>query len=426
MQLGWHIIPGYHVMKSPDVVIIGGGIIGLASAYNLSELYPHKSLIVLEKEQDLALHQSGRNSGVLHSGIYYKPGSLKAITCRSGKAAMQEFCTREGINYKICGKVIVAVDEGELAALNVIYERGRANGINCELIERARLLEHEPYSAGVRAIHVPETGIVDFGQVCSRLAEIIKAKGHKILTGVKVTGLRENASEAIIETTDGEFSPKYIINCAGLHSDRVASMGSKATPVKIIPFRGEYFKLKPEAEKFCNSLIYPVPDRRFPFLGIHLTRKISGEVKCGPNAVLSFAREGYRKSDVNLKDLLESLTYPGFLRIAARYWRMGAWEIWRSVSKGAFIKALQRLVPEIKRDHLLPCPSGVRAQAVTPDGLILDDFAFLESARAVNVINAPSPGATAALSIGRVVVERLSTRFHKKGCYHATHGTGRL
>jgi (S)-2-hydroxyglutarate dehydrogenase len=403
------------MMQSPDVLIIGGGIIGLASAYNLSEMYPNKSAVVLEKEQDLARHQSGRNSGALHSGIYYKPGSLKAINCRSGKAAMQAFCVREGINYKICGKVIVAIDEDELKVLNIIYERGRDNGINCELIERSRLLELEPYSAGIRAIYVPETGIVDFGQVCSRLAEIIRAKGHKIVTGVEVIGLRERANEAIIETTDGEFSPKYIINCAGLFSDRVASMGSKATRVKIIPFRGEYFELKPEAEKFCNSLIYPVPDRRFPFLGVHLTRKISGEVKCGPNAVLSLAREGYRKSDVNLKDLFESLTYPGFLRIAGRYWRPGVWEMWRSVNKGAFLKALQRLVPEIKRDHLLPFESGVRAQAVTQDGLILDDFAFMESARVVNVINAPSPGATAALGIGRVVVERLAKRFDKNG-----------
>jgi L-2-hydroxyglutarate oxidase len=414
------------MMKSPDVLIIGGGIIGLASAYNLSERYPNKSVTILEKEQGLALHQSGRNSGVLHSGIYYKPGSLKAINCRSGKAAMQGFCAREGINYKICGKVIIAIDKSELGALNAIYERGRANGINCELIERSRLLELEPYAAGVRAIHVPETGVVDFGQVCSRLADIIMARGHKILTGVEVIGLSEKANETIIHTMAGEFSPKYIINCAGLHSDRVASMGSKTMPVKIIPFRGEYFKLKPEAEKFCNSLIYPVPDHRFPFLGAHLTRKISGEVKCGPNAVLSFAREGYLKSDVKLKDLFETLTYPGFVRISARFWRTGVREIWRSVCKGAFIKALQRLVPEIKRDHLLPFPSGVRAQAVTLNGLILDDFAFMESARVVNVINAPSPGATAALSIGMVVVERLSKRFHKNGRYHASPGMGPL
>ncbi|MEW6658131.1 MAG: L-2-hydroxyglutarate oxidase [Thermodesulfobacteriota bacterium] len=398
-------------MKSPDILIIGGGIIGLASAYNFLKQYPQKSVILLEKEKELAVHQSGRNSGVLHAGIYYRPGSLKAINCRTGKAAMEEFCAREGINYKICGKVIVAVDASELAALQSIYDRGRANGVKCELIDRSRLRELEPYAAGIKAIHVPETGIVDFSQVCSRLADIIKAKGHQILTGVKVTGLREKSGEAIVETTQGEFYPRYIINCAGLHSDRIAAMGAQPLFSKIIPFRGEYYKLKPEAEKFCNTLIYPVPDPRFPFLGVHFTRKISGEVKCGPNAVLAFAREGYRKTDVNLQDLFESLTYPGFAKIAAKYWRTGIWEVWRSLSKDAFVRALQRLVPEVGADHLLPYPSGIRAQVVTTAGQILDDFAFLESARVVNVINAPSPGATASLSIGQAVVERLAKRF---------------
>ncbi len=399
-------------MKSPDVIIIGGGIIGLASAYNLTILYPHLNVSLLEKEPELALHQSGRNSGVLHAGIYYKPGSLKVVNCRRGKAAMEEFCNREEINYKICGKVIIAVAESELAALQSIYERGKANGINCELIERSRLLELEPYAAGIKGIYVPETGIVDFGQVCARLADLIRAKGHQILTGIKVTGLREKITEVVVETTAGEFISQYIINCAGLHSDRVASMSAKSISAQIIPFRGEYYKLKPEAERFCNNLIYPVPDPRFPFLGVHFTRKISGEVKCGPNAVFAFSREGYRKSDVDIRDLLQGLTYPGFARVAAKYWRIGAGEIWRSLSKAAFVSALQRLVPEVTSSHLMPYPAGVRAQAVTPDGLILDDFAFTESSRVVNVINAPSPGATASLSIGQVVVERLSKRFH--------------
>lgn len=399
-------------MKTPDILIIGGGIIGLASAYNLIKFHPEKSIVILEKEKRLATHQSGRNSGVLHAGIYYRPGSLKAVNCRSGKAAMSEFCAREGIHFRTCGKVIVAVDAGELPALQSIFERGLANGVKCEIIERSRLLELEPYAAGIKAIHVPETGIIDFGQVCSRLADIIRAKGHRILTGVKVTGLKEKSGDAVVETTNGEFHPRYIINCSGLHSDRVASMGAASVPAKIIPFRGEYYKLKPDAEKFCNALIYPVPDHRFPFLGVHFTRKISGEVKCGPNAVLAFAREGYRQSDVNLHDLYESLTYPGFAKIAAKYWRTGVWEIWRSLSKNAFVRALQRLVPEVTLNDLLPYPSGIRAQAVTPEGMILDDFAFQESARVVHVINAPSPGATASLSIGRVVVERLAKRFH--------------
>jgi len=398
-------------MKAPDVLIIGGGIIGLASAYNLIKLYPRKRVTILEKEQVLAAHQSGRNSGVLHAGIYYRPGSLKAINCRTGKAAMEEFCAQEGINYKTCGKVIVAVNADELAALQSIYDRGQANGVKCELIERSRLLELEPHAAGIKAIHVPETGIVDFGQVCSRLAQFIRGKGHQILTGVKVTGLSEKSGEAIVETTNGDFHPRYIINCAGLHSDRIAAMNAKPLLSKIIPFRGEYYKLKPEAEKFCNTLIYPVPDPRFPFLGVHFTRKISGEVKCGPNAVLAFAREGYLKSDINLQDLIESLTYPGFAKIAAKYWRTGIWEIWRSISKDAFVKALRRLVPEVTADHLIPYPSGIRAQVVTTDGQLLDDFAFLESSRVINVINAPSPGATASLSIGKVVVERLAQRF---------------
>jgi L-2-hydroxyglutarate oxidase len=365
----------------------------------------------LEKEKELAAHQSGRNSGVLHAGIYYRPGSLKAVNCRTGKAAMEEFCAREGINYQICGKVIVAVDANELAALQSIYERGRANGVKCELIGRSRLRELEPYAAGIRAIHVPETGIVDFSQVCHRLADLIKAKGHQILTGVKVTGWREKSGEVIVETTGGEFHPRYIINCAGLHSDRIAAMGGQPLFSKIIPFRGEYYKLKPEAEKFCHTLIYPVPDPRFPFLGVHFTRKISGEVKCGPNAVLALAREGYRKTDVNLQDLFESLTYPGFAKVAAKYWRTGIWEIWRSLSKDAFVRALQRLLPEVGTDHLLPYPSGIRAQVVTMAGQVLDDFAFLESAKVVNVINAPSPGATASLSIGKVVVDKLAKRF---------------
>lgn len=398
-------------MESPDILIIGGGIIGLAAAYNLLNLCPRKSITLLEKEPDLAVHQSGRNSGVLHAGIYYRPGSLKAINCRRGKIALQEFCAREGIPYKICGKVIVAVDAEELDALNALYQRGRDNGIRCRLIDRSRLRELEPHAAGLRAIEVPDTGVVDFGQVCTRLAEIIEAAGCRILRGVEVTGLEETREAIMVKTTAGPFFPRYVINCAGLYADRVAAMAGNILPAKIIPFRGEYFKLNPQAEKLCRSLIYPVPDPRFPFLGVHFTRKLSGEVKCGPNAVLALARQGYHKSQVNLRDLTESLTFPGFARIAAKYWRMGAWELWRSVSKGAFVRALQRLVPEISAGDLAPAPSGVRAQAVTPNGRILDDFAFMDSPRMVHVINAPSPGATASLSIGRIVAERLAKRF---------------
>jgi L-2-hydroxyglutarate oxidase len=398
-------------MRNPDVLIIGGGIIGLASAYNLLKSYPDKSLTILEKEPELAVHQSGRNSGVLHAGIYYRPGSLKASNCRVGKAAMEEFCHREGIPFRTCGKVIVAVDAAEETRLQAIYARGRANGITCELIGPARLRELEPYAAGIRAIYVPETGVVDFKQVCLRLADIIKATGHQIFTGVKVTAIKESSGGIIVKTSEGEFFPRFIINCAGLYSDRVAAMHTRSMPAQIVPFRGEYYRLKPEAEKFCQNLIYPVPDPRFPFLGAHFTRKLSGEVKCGPNAVLALAREGYRKSEVNVQDLWESLTYPGFAKVAAKYWRIGLGEIWRSLSKAAFVTALQRLIPAVVADHLTPYPAGIRAQAVARDGQILDDFAFTENSRVVDVINAPSPGATAALSIGRAVVERLSKRF---------------
>jgi (S)-2-hydroxyglutarate dehydrogenase len=398
-------------MRNPDVLIIGGGIIGLASAYNLLKSYPDKSLTILEKEPELAVHQSGRNSGVLHAGIYYRPGSLKASNCRVGKAAMEEFCDRENIPYRTCGKVIVAVDAAEETRLQAIYERGRANGITCELIGPSRLRELEPYAAGIKAIYVPETGVVDFKQVCLSLADLITATGHQIFTGVKVIAIEERSDEIIVKTSEGEFFPRFIINCAGLYSDRVAAMHTRSMPAQIMPFRGEYYRLKPEAEKFCQNLIYPVPDPRFPFLGVHFTRKLSGEVKCGPNAVLALAREGYRKSEVNVQDLWESLTYPGFAKVAAKYWRIGLGEIWRSLSKAAFVTALQRLIPAVAADHLTPYPAGIRAQAVACDGQILDDFAFTENSRVVDVINAPSPGATAALSIGRTVVEKLAKKF---------------
>jgi len=398
-------------VTSADILIIGGGIVGLATAYNLLQRYPDKAVAILEKEKNLALHQTGHNSGVLHSGIYYKPGSLKAITCRSGKKAMEQFCEREEIPYRICGKVIVALDENDLARLATLNERGRANGIQCRVIDRSVLRELEPHAAGRKAIHVPETGIVDFPQVCSRLAARIMEKGGRIFTRARVVGLREASNEVIVNSTLGDFSARYVINCAGLYSDHVASFVSPASPVKIVPFRGEYFQLKPEAEPLCKALIYPVPNPSFPFLGVHFTRQISGRVECGPNAVLAFAREGYRKKDINLCELFEILAYPGFLKLAGRYWPTGLAEMWRSASKTAFVKALQRLMPKITSDQLESAPAGVRAQAVALDGTMVDDFAFQETHRVVNVINAPSPAATAALSIGCSIVEKLAQRF---------------
>jgi (S)-2-hydroxyglutarate dehydrogenase len=397
-------------MKQADVAIIGGGIVGLATAYQFTHQFPGRRVVVLEKEAELAQHQTGHNSGVLHSGIYYKPGSLKAINCREGKKAMEAFCAAEGIAYEICGKVIVAVDDAELPALERIYERGQANGVSCAIIDRARLAELEPHAAGVRAIHVPEAGIVNYRQVCHRLAERIRERGGEILTGARVTEMEQRVGEVVVRTTAGDLGARQVVNCAGLHCDRVTALSGQEPAAKIIPFRGEYYALKPSAYHLCRNLIYPVPDPSFPFLGVHFTRMIDGRVECGPNAVLALAREGYRKTDVNLADLAETLSYPGFVKLAARYWKTGLGEMGRSLSKAAFVRALQRLVPEIRAEDLLPAPAGIRAQAVARDGTMVDDFLIQEGERVINVNNAPSPAATAALNIGQRIVGRLAPR----------------
>jgi len=394
-----------------DVIVIGGGIVGLATAYRLTELHPRRTVIVLEKETRLAAHQSGHNSGVLHSGIYYKPGSLKAATCRAGKRAMEAFCESQGIHYDLCGKLIVAVDASELAGLQALYERGQANGVVCEIINRQRLRELEPHAAGARAIHVAETGIVDYRTVSERLAACIRERGGDVQCGARVIGLKEGASEIVAETTLGPFTARYAVNCAGLHSDRVAGYTGEPPAIKILPFRGEYYKLTKEAEHLCRALIYPVPDPQFPFLGVHFTRMIGGGVECGPNAVFALAREGYRKRDVSARDLFEALNSPGFLKLARRHWRMGAGELWRSFNKGAFVRALKRLVPEICARHLAPAEAGVRAQALAANGALVDDFAVEERPRLINVLNAPSPAATASLAIGRLIVEKLAAHF---------------
>lgn len=398
-------------MHKTHVAIVGGGIVGLATAYRLIRRYPDQEVTVLEKETELALHQTGRNSGVLHSGIYYKPGSLKAINCRLGKQAMQEFCTAEGIPFELCGKVIVAIDERDLPSLERIYERGQANGVKCEIVSKERLAELEPHAAGMRALHVPEAGIVDYKQVCRRLAEHIVAAGGRILTGTRVEKITTRAEGVIVHSTAGDVPADYLVNCAGLYSDRVTALSGERTQAQIVPFRGEYYELRPEASKLCRNLIYPTPDPQFPFLGVHFTRMIQGGVECGPNAVLAFAREGYFLRNVNLKDLWETLTYRGFRQMARRHWRMGLGELWRSMNKQAFVRALQRLVPEIESDDLSPAPAGIRAQAVLPDGMLVDDFLFQETERVVNVCNAPSPAATASLNIGTMIVDRLSQRF---------------
>jgi (S)-2-hydroxyglutarate dehydrogenase len=400
------------MMESPsqnrfDVAIVGGGIVGLATAWRIQNQAPGRSVLVLEKEREVAFHQTGRNSGVLHSGIYYKPGSLRAINCREGKLAMQQFCAEHDIPFELCGKVIVALDESEIPRLEKIYERGQANGVECELISGERLREIEPHAAGIRAIHVPEAGIVDYKAVSRKLAELIGQRGGEIRFAAKVVAVTPLPDRVVVRTTSEEFETDRLITCAGLHSDRVAKLSGTRPNGKIVPFRGEYFELTKQAEHLVKGLIYPTPDPRFPFLGVHFTRMIEGGVECGPNAVLAFAREGYHKTDINLRDLFESLTYPGFLRMAARHWKTGCGEMWRSISKRAFVRALQKLVPEIASDQLVAAPAGVRAQLLARDGNLVDDFSILESGRIINVCNAPSPAATASLNIGKLVAAKV-------------------
>ena len=390
-----------------DVAIVGAGIVGLATAYQITKRHPEWSIVVLDKEDHVGAHQTGHNSGVLHSGIYYRPGSLKARNCRHGKRAMEAFCAEENIDFDVCGKVIVAVEESERTALENIYRRGQANGVRCEMIGADQLRELEPHAAGIQAIHVPEAGIVDYAQVAERLADIVRRSGGRIELKAYVS--RINHTDSGIEICAGlrQWMSRRMINCAGLHSDRVTQRSGTKPEARIVPFRGEYFVLTDAAKHLCRNLIYPVPDPSFPFLGVHFTRCIDGSVECGPNAVLAFAREGYTKTKVNFRDLVESLTYPGFLRLALRYWRVGCGEMWRSISKRAFVKALQRLVPEIRAEHLTPAPSGVRAQAVTWDGRMVDDFVIQRVGNVINVGNAPSPAATSSLNIGATIVNQL-------------------
>ncbi|MEC8421181.1 MAG: L-2-hydroxyglutarate oxidase [Verrucomicrobiota bacterium] len=394
-----------------DIGIIGGGIVGLATAYQLSQKFPKLSVAIIEKESSLAHHQTGHNSGVLHSGIYYKPGSLKAINCRLGKKAMEKFCKEQNIDFELCGKIIVALSDEEVPRMQNIFQRGKENGVNCKIISREEMLEIEPHVAGVQAIHVPECGIVNYKQVCLRLGKIIEDKEeNRLFLGHKVTKIKNLSDSIIIETNMEIIECKHLINCGGLHSDKITRLGGQKPPAKIIPFKGEYFELKEEAQHLCKNLIYPVPDPAFPFLGVHFTRMIDGAVECGPNAVLAFGREAYGKFDLNLKDLLESITYPGFQKMAIKHWKMGWGEMWRSYNKSAFVKALKRLIPEIEASHLVSAPAGIRAQAVSQEGGLVDDFLIEENARIINVCNAPSPAATASLNIGSTIMAQLEAR----------------
>jgi L-2-hydroxyglutarate oxidase LhgO len=393
-----------------DVLVIGGGIVGLATAYQLTLRFPNLHVVVLEKEAQIGSHQSSHNSGVLHSGIYYRPGSLRSICCRAGKKDMESFCRAQDIPYEICGKVIVAVRKSELPALDRLLERGRLNGVQCEMIGPERLRELEPHAAGLRAIHVSEAGIVDYQLVCQRLARLVMERDGQIRTTALVTGMTPRPDRMIVHATSGDVEGRYVVNCAGLYSDRVTAMSGHQPEAMIVPFRGEYYILRSSAQSLCRHLIYPVPDSRFPFLGVHFTRRIDGRVECGPNAVLAFAREGYGKTDVNLGELFETLSYPGFLQLARKHWRMGLAEMWRSLNKQAFVRALQQLIPAIQAEDLEPTQSGVRAQALARDGSLIDDFLIWDTERVINIGNAPSPAATASLNIAQAIVDRLSAR----------------
>ncbi len=395
-------------MPHTDLAIIGGGILGLATAYQFTQRYPHLKVTVLEKESDVALHQTGHNSGVLHSGIYYKPGSLKAENCRIGKQALEQFCKAQQIPFERCGKVIVAVSEEEIPQLERIFERGQANGVACEMIDAVRLNSLEPHTAGIRAIHVPEAGIINYSKVCHALRQCIEAAGNTVLPGFEVNAIYTTAENIALDSTTERIYAQYAINCTGLYADKIARMAGVQHDIQIVPFRGEYYTLTPDAHHLCRTLIYPVPDPDFPFLGVHFTKMIEGGIECGPNAVLALAREGYTRTSMKPAEMMETVTYRGFRKLAKRHWRQGMGEFWRSFNKQAFVKALQRLVPEIRASHLIPAPAGVRAQALSSDGKLVDDFLILESERMIHVCNAPSPAATASLNIGNTIVDRLS------------------
>ncbi len=397
-------------MNEYDVVVIGGGIVGLASAWQILNRDPRLRVVVLEKEREVASHQTGRNSGVIHSGIYYKPGSLKAINCREGKLALQQFCDEHGIRYEICGKVIVAVNDEQVTRLEALEQRGRDNGVSCRRIDLDELKEIEPHVRGVAALHVPETGIVNYGQVARKLAQLICSAGGEVRTASRVESVSNKPSTIEISTAADTFSARLAVNCAGLQSDRVGAMLGATGKARIVPFRGEYFTIRPDRGYLCKNLIYPVPDSRFPFLGVHFTRMMDGSIHCGPNAVLAMAREGYQKTNVSFRDLKDSLMYGGFLRLAGKHFRTGLGEMYRSLSKGAFVRALQDLVPEIRAEDLAPAPSGIRAQALMPDGSLVDDFLIDELDKAISVINAPSPAATASLKIGSQIADRAIAR----------------
>lgn len=396
-------------MQKCDLVIVGAGLVGLATAYQISKLMPHLKISLLEKEDDVGLHQSGNNSGVIHSGVYYKPGSLKASNCTRGKGLLEAFCLQNQIKFNKCGKIVVALNSDETSILKRIHERSLANGVDCALMEPSQFKEIEPHVSGVMALHVPGTGVVGFRDVSQKLKSLLQSSGVEVRLSSQVRSISKK-SKVVISTDLEEYESSLLINCAGLYSDRIALMAGEKIDARVVPFRGEYYSLKLEARSLCRTLIYPVPDPQFPFLGVHVTRMIDDEVECGPNAVLAFARQGYKKSQINLKELIETLAFTGFQKFAWKHFGTGLQEMYRSFSKAAFVRALQRLVPEITCDKLIPAAAGVRAQAISSNGSMIDDFLIYESDMAIHVLNAPSPAATSCLSIGLSLAERAMTR----------------
>jgi (S)-2-hydroxyglutarate dehydrogenase len=393
------------------IVVVGGGIVGLATAYRLLERLPGASLTLLEKDAAVARHQSSHNSGVLHSGLYYKTGSRRARLAVKGVRQMVEFCQVHSIPHDVCGKVVVATNAEEVSRLHALYQRGQENGLSgLRLLSPEQLREIEPHASGLAAIHVPEEGIADYPRVCEVLVREIRARGGEVKTGAQVSAILPDAGAWRVVHASGDCACDWVVTCAGLYSDRVAALTGRPRTVRIVPFRGEYFQIRPERQFLVRNLIYPVPDPRFPFLGVHYTRMIRGGVEAGPNAVLALAREGYSKADVSIPDLADSLSFPGLWRFLRRYPGASWAELRRSFSKEQFCRSLQRLVPEIRRDDLLPGGSGVRAQAMSPDGTLVDDFSFVEGPREIHVVNAPSPAATASLAIGEEIAAMLVAR----------------
>lgn len=391
-----------------DIIIIGAGIVGLASALKILEAKPGLKLLIIEKENDICKHQTGNNSGVIHSGIYYKPGSLKAQNCRRGYELLIDFCNRHNVKFEICGKVIVAENKNELQALDNIYKRGIENGLqDLKILERDELKEIEPHVNGIKGIKVPQTGIINFYNVAKAIQTQLEKNNAEFIFNEVVKNIINTSDSIEVITNKNSYKTKYLVSCAGLHSDRIAKLTEKNLPLRIIPFRGEYYKLKEDKRYLVNSLIYPVPDPQFPFLGVHFTRMINGEVEAGPNAVLAFKREGYKKFSFNLSDAFETLSWGGFAAVAKKYWKTGIGEFYRSFNKKAFVNALRKLIPEITEDDLIPGGAGVRAQACDISGGFLDDFYFVENKNVVHVCNAPSPAATSSLAIGETISNKL-------------------